>query len=60
LYLQSSRFWFEGIWVDVPVDDYIPCKRYNDTLRPVGCRIPRKEDGKAELWVPMLEKAFAK
>jgi hypothetical protein len=46
--------------VDVPVDDYIPCKRYNDTLRPVGCRIPRKEDGKAELWVPMLEKAFAK
>ncbi|CAF3474078.1 unnamed protein product [Rotaria sp. Silwood1] len=48
------RFWINGQWHDVVIDDYLPC-RSDGTL--VFCR---NQVDKREMWGPLLEKAYAK
>ena len=52
--LYAVRFWREGKWRIVIVDDYIPC---NAAGRPCFAQLP--EHG-CEIWVLIAEKAFAK
>ncbi|KAF6035697.1 hypothetical protein EB796_006000 [Bugula neritina] len=47
------RFWKFGQWIDVYVDDYLPC----DSNGLVGCQ---SKDYSGEMWTPLLEKAYAK
>jgi hypothetical protein len=50
------RFWQNGEWYDVVVDDYLPF--YNDgSGRLVFCSNKQQQN---ELWGPLLEKAYAK
>ncbi|XP_077078382.1 calpain-10 [Siphateles boraxobius] len=46
------RFWRNGHWIEVRVDDRLPC--INDTLCFSRCQSPRA------FWVALLEKAYAK
>ncbi|CAF1074938.1 unnamed protein product [Brachionus calyciflorus] len=48
------RFWIDGEWVDVVVDDRIPVNEYNE---PVFCK---NSVDKNEMFGPLLEKAYAK
>jgi hypothetical protein len=52
--LYAVRFWREGQWRIVIVDDLIPC---NSSGRPCFAQLP--EHG-CEIWVLIAEKAFAK
>lgn len=45
-----------GVWKDYVVDDYFPCKP-DGTIAFSG---PKQEKGTTELWVILLEKAWAK
>lgn len=49
------RFWFYGIWVDVCVDDRLPCWASNGEL--VFCKNKREPN---EFWAALIEKAYAK
>ena len=50
--IYRIRFCKEGVWTDVTVDDYFPC-------RPFGTPIFSRAHGN-ELWVLLIEKAYAK
>mmetsp|Transcript_30013 Transcript_30013/g.95912 ORF Transcript_30013/g.95912 Transcript_30013/m.95912 type:complete len:482 (-) Transcript_30013:149-1594(-) len=45
----------EKKWVDIIIDDRIPCIKGSDPPKPIFCR-----PNGGELWVLLLEKAFAK
>ena len=55
LWTTIGRFYKSGSWVYVIVDDRIPCHRGGGS-GPVFARCRDPE----ELWVPILEKAYAK
>lgn len=46
------RFWQQGYWMEVTVDDRLPC--INSTLCFSSCHSPNA------FWVALLEKAYAK
>jgi len=47
------RFFKEGAWVDIEIDDRLPCDK-NRKLVFAHCSNPN------EMWVPILEKSYAK
>ena len=47
------RFWRLGQWIDVYTDDFLPC----DENGFVGCK---SNNYLGEMWVPLIEKAYAK
>ena len=52
-------------WVNIVVDDLLPCTKDGDKLLPAFAKFTTKfridvEDLKAEFWAPLIEKAFAK
>ena len=47
------RFWRFGQWIDVYIDDYLPFK--NQLLAA-----SRSKNYKGEMWVSLMEKAYAK
>eukprot|EP01130_Rhizamoeba_saxonica_P016287 TRINITY_DN7499_c0_g1_i1.p1 TRINITY_DN7499_c0_g1~~TRINITY_DN7499_c0_g1_i1.p1 ORF type:complete len:1144 (-),score=258.70 TRINITY_DN7499_c0_g1_i1:25-3456(-) len=49
----QCRFFKDGVWIIVTIDDYIPCNR-NGRPAFASCRDTN------EFWVPILEKAYAK
>eukprot|EP01006_Ploeotia_vitrea_P026361 TRINITY_DN59350_c0_g1_i1.p1 TRINITY_DN59350_c0_g1~~TRINITY_DN59350_c0_g1_i1.p1 ORF type:complete len:707 (-),score=100.53 TRINITY_DN59350_c0_g1_i1:107-2227(-) len=51
--VYEFRFFKEGAWVTVAVDDYVPIADWDAPLLARS-----KDDG--EVWVPLLEKAYAK
>lgn len=48
------QFYKEGKWVTVTVDDYLPCEG------PTGFPVYAKSKDYDELWVSLIEKAYAK
>ena len=50
------RFWKFGQWVDVYCDDYLPVKAWGGGFKPWGARSTDKD----EMWVSLIEKAFAR
>ena len=50
--IYRVRFCKNGVWTDITVDDYFPC-------RPFGNPIFSRAHGN-EMWVLLLEKAYAK
>jgi len=51
----TVSLFIEGLWKDVTVDDYIPCRRVNGKL------VPRFNNTKTnEAWGLIIEKAYAK
>lgn len=52
------NFWHDGQWVEVTVDDYLPCKTKNDTV--LGLLGMSNWNQPNEFWSPLLEKAYAK
>ena len=50
----ACRFWRLGRWYDVYVDDHLPVCA--DTRLPWGARSTDPD----EMWVPLIEKAFAR
>lgn len=57
--LWDVRFGDEGDWVDVCIDDLIPCKKrcqFQKDAEPLFAKVPPSQ----ELWPVLLEKAFAK
>jgi len=56
------RFWYQGSWVDVVVDDYLPCFEINaQNIYIVGSNFCVCEETKTvEFWPMLIEKAYAK
>jgi len=53
------RFWRQGCWVDVVVDDYLPFSDFGWYIAPYGSGI-RPAGSVVEMWVQLAEKAYAK
>ena len=54
----SCRFYVEGEWVEVITDTRLPCVRNNLTLQNTPAY--SKSTSVSEMWVTLLEKAYAK
>lgn len=54
--IYTVRFNIEGAWKPVVVDDYLPCKKKNGGGEPAFATSNKP----GELWVSILEKAYAK
>jgi len=53
------RFWHQGCWVDVVVDDYLPFNQKNGYMTTYGAKII-PVGNTVEFWVALAEKAYAK
>lgn len=55
------RFWLFGSWVEVIIDDLLPCKEVNQgEQRSYQLMYARNNAEPNEFWVPLFEKAYAK
>lgn len=62
--LYAVKFFVNGFWVTVVVDDYLPCKFEGNQWQPIFARSMDQQHadypGIDCLWVPLVEKAWAK
>jgi hypothetical protein len=56
--IYTCRFYVDGEWVEVITDTMIPC--FKDNLTGWCSPAYGKSDDTNELWIPLVEKAFAK
>ena len=56
----ACRFFLDGKWRVITVDDQIPMSRKNGELRPAFARCVSSTTGEPTLWASILEKCYAK
>ena len=61
----TFRLFIDGDWKNVIVDNYLPCrvstkKRKAASIGAVGDELAYAKACQSQLWVPLLEKAYAK
>merc|ERR1711964_2180 len=58
--IYTMRFFVDGEWKEITVDDYFPCHSGGDTVYAKAEGTKTEEAEVKEIWVTLLEKAFAK
>jgi hypothetical protein len=60
LFSADHRFWRHGFWVDVCIDDSLPCYQTYDKDMNIVTKIAFAGNREDEFWIPLMEKAYAK